>query len=189
MLAVRRERFVREEDANRAYDDIPLPLDADERGGHATISAPHAYVLSFDLAHLSPGDRLLELGAGTGYGAALAAHIVGPDGRVVTVEIDPLLAARAKELLADLPNVAVIEADAMTLTEEWSGTNKVIVTFAIPRIPEAWLERVPEGGVLVAPVGPPETAQRLVRVRRADGALEHSAHGAVRYVANRGWGG
>jgi protein-L-isoaspartate(D-aspartate) O-methyltransferase len=189
LLEVPRARFVRPEDASRAYEDMPLPLDDEEDrgdGARATISAPHAYALSFALAELGPGDRLLELGAGTGYGAALAAHIVGTEGRVVTVEIDPKLAARAKELLRDAPNVLVVEGDAMTSSAGWDEANKVIVTFALPRIPDAWLERLPEAGVLVAPIGPREAAQRLVKVRRVGGELEQTAHSAVRYVANRG---
>jgi len=117
---------------------------------------------------------------------ALAASVVGAEGRVVTVEIDPALAARARELLADRANVSVVEGDAMTADGAWEGANKVIVTFALPRIPEAWLERLPEGAVLVAPIGPCEAPQHLVRVRKVEGRIEESKHGAVRYVSNRG---
>jgi protein-L-isoaspartate(D-aspartate) O-methyltransferase len=180
---VPREHFVRPEDAARAYDDIPLPLDAAEE---ATISAPHAYVLSFALAELAPGDRLLELGTGSGYGAALAASVVGPEGRVVTIEIDPDLALRAEELLADRPNVSVVLGDGMTDTGSWEGVNKIIVTFALLQIPDAWRERLAEGALLVVPVGPRDMPQRLVRLRRKGGVLEESTHGAVRYVSNRG---
>jgi protein-L-isoaspartate(D-aspartate) O-methyltransferase len=180
---VPRERFVRPEDTPRAYDDIPLPLDDAEE---ATISAPHAYVLSFDVAGLRPGDRLLELGTGSGYGAALAASVVGPEGRVVTIEIDPVLAGRAKSLLAARPNVTVLEGDAMTTEAAWEGVNKIIATFALSRIPDAWRERLPEGAVLVAPVGPRNAPQRLVRAQKRGGLVEESTHGAVRYVANRG---
>ena len=182
LVAVPRERFVRPEDAWRATDDMPLPLDD---SGHSTISAPHAYVLSFELADLSAGDVLLELGSGTGYGAALAAHVVGPSGRVVTVEIDAALAARARALLADLPNVTALHGDAASPAVGKEGATKIIVTFAVAEIPEAWLDALPEGGVLVAPVGAPHQVQRLLRVTRKGGALVTTEHGAVRYVANR----
>ena len=86
LLEVPRERFVQPVDIERSADDIPLPLDA---SGLATISAPHAYLLSYRLLGLAPGDCLVELGTGSGYGAALAAFIVGPEGRVLTFEIDP----------------------------------------------------------------------------------------------------
>ncbi len=182
LVAVPRERFVRPEDSARATYDMPLPLDDT---GHATISAPHAYVLSFALADLSPGDALLELGSGTGYGAALAAYVTGPAGRVVTVEIDDVLAARARELLAGIPNVTAVHADAAAAAPLFRDATKVIATFAVAAIPDAWLTALPEGGVLVVPVGAPHEVQRLLRVTRRDGALLTTEHGAVRYVANR----
>jgi protein-L-isoaspartate(D-aspartate) O-methyltransferase len=94
------------------------------------------------------------------------------------VEIDEALAARARELLADRSNVSVIEGDAMSAHGPWASANKVIATFALARIPDAWLERLADGGVLVAPVGPREAAQRLVRVRKRGELLEESTHGA-----------
>src|SRR5262249_35621812 len=144
-----RERFVRPGQEGRAAEDVPLPLDD---AGLSTISAPHAYGLSFDLAQLRAGDRVLELGCGTGYGAALAAHVVGPTGHVTTIEIDPTLAARAKELLAGTPNVTALCGDATTDASAPPSANKVICTFAVESVPRAWLDRLPEGGVLVAPV-------------------------------------
>ena len=106
---VPRDRFVRIDDLEHAEVDAPLPLDD---SGHATISAPHAYLLSYRLLDLRAGDRLLELGSGSGYGAALGAQIVGPSGRVVTIEIDAALAARARDLLSPLPNVRALHGDA-----------------------------------------------------------------------------
>jgi protein-L-isoaspartate(D-aspartate) O-methyltransferase len=182
LLEVPRERFVRDEEIENSADDTPLPLD-DE--GLATISAPHAYLLSFRLLELRPGDSLVELGTGSGYGAALAAFIVGPSGRVVTFEIDPRLARWAQRTLVDQPRVTVHEADAMTSTPRWGGAKKIVVTFAIEAIPEEWRAAVPEGGRLVAPVGPRERDQKLVLLRREGGELLESEHGAVRYVKNR----
>jgi protein-L-isoaspartate(D-aspartate) O-methyltransferase len=175
-----RERFVREADIARSSDDVPLPLD-DE--GLATVSAPHAYLLSFRLLDLAPGDRLVELGSGSGYGAALASFIVGPRGHVTTIEIDATLAARAKKLLADLPNVVAVHGDAVVSTALWRHAPKVVCTFAVAEIPHAWLHALPEGGALVAPVG--TDAQELVRARREGDALHVTEHGGVRYVGNR----
>jgi protein-L-isoaspartate(D-aspartate) O-methyltransferase len=182
LLEVPRDRFVRPEDLAKSWEDVPLPLD---ETGHATISAPHAYLLSFRLLELAPGDRLVELGSGTGYGAALGAFIVGPRGSVRTFEIDPSLAARARELLGDLPNVTVEHADAVRSAPLWAGANKIVCTFAIERLPDAWLAAIPEAGVLAAPVGARDRDQRLVRVERRYGDLVMSEHGLVRYVANR----
>jgi protein-L-isoaspartate(D-aspartate) O-methyltransferase len=182
LLEVPRERFVRPEDLVRSAEDTPLPLDDQ---GLATISAPHAYLLSFRLLELAPGDSLLELGTGSGYGAALAAFVVGREGRVVTLEIDPTLADWARLTLADLPNVAVHCADAVSSVGHWRGANKVSVTFAVDALPGEWLHALPEGGSLVAPVGSRDRDQRLVLVRREGGRLIESEHGAVRYVKNR----
>jgi protein-L-isoaspartate(D-aspartate) O-methyltransferase len=180
LLEVPRERFVRPEDLALSADDTPLPLDAT---GLATISAPHAYLLSYRLLRLAPGDALVELGTGSGYGAALAAFIVGPEGRVVTVEIDPVLARWARDTLAREPNVQVRDGDAVSSAPSWGDARKIVATFAIEALPAAWLEAIPEGGRLVAPVG--RADQRLTLVERRRGVLVETDHGAVRYVKNR----
>ncbi|WP_129351814.1 protein-L-isoaspartate O-methyltransferase family protein [Sorangium cellulosum] len=100
ILLTPRERFVLPEDIAAAADDTPLPLD---RAGQATVSAPHAYLLTYSLLGLAPGDCLLELGTGTGYGAALARRIVGPAGHVTSIEIDGVLYERAARLLGARP--------------------------------------------------------------------------------------
>jgi protein-L-isoaspartate(D-aspartate) O-methyltransferase len=182
LLEVPRDRFVRPEDLAMSWEDTPLPLDD---SGQATISAPHAYLLSFRLLELAPGDRLVELGSGSGYGAALAAYIVGPSGSVSTIEIDRGLAERARELLGGIANVRVSQGDAIASTPLWAGANKIVCTFAVERIPDAWLSAIPEGGVLVAPVGTRDRDQKLVRIERRHGDLFESEHGAVRYVPNR----
>jgi protein-L-isoaspartate(D-aspartate) O-methyltransferase len=182
VLEVPRERFVRAEDVERSAEDVPLPLD-DE--GFATISAPHAYLLSYRLLELAPGDALIELGTGSGYGSALAAFIVAPEGRVVTFEIDGTLAHWAARMLADEPRVFGHCADAVVSAGRWGGAGKVVVTFAVESVPEAWTAALPDGGRLVAPVGTRDKDQRLVLVRRNGAALTTTDHGAVRYVKNR----
>jgi protein-L-isoaspartate(D-aspartate) O-methyltransferase len=180
LVEVPRERFVRPEDVPRSAEDLPLPLDVE---GHATISAPHAYLLSFRLLALGSGDTLLEYGAGSGYGAALAAHIVGPGGRVITMEIDPVLAAWASRTLADRPNVEVRAGDATAPASVLPAVAKVVVTFAVAALPAAWLDALPEGGALVAPVGGRE--QKLVLATRRHGTVARTNHASVRYVKNR----
>ncbi len=182
LVEVPRERFVRADDTARSADDTPLPLDDD---GLATISAPHAYLLSFRLLELAHGDRLVELGSGSGYGAALAAYIVGAHGSVITVEIDARLAEWTALTLAHHANVAVLHCDAVAANAALEDAQKIVVTFAVSAIPEMWLDAIPEGGCLVAPVGAKDRDQRLVRVRRTDDALVRTEHGAVRYVPNR----
>jgi protein-L-isoaspartate(D-aspartate) O-methyltransferase len=183
IAVIDRARFVRPGDEPRSIEDAPLPLD-DE--GHATVSAPHAYLLSFRLLGLRRGDRLVELGTGTGYGAALAAHIVGDEGHVLTIEIEKGLAGAARMLLEETRNVEVCEADAVTCASLFSGAKRVVCTFAIDVIPDTWIAALGPGGVLVAPVGPPQRDQRLLRVERTDRGARVTDHGGVRYVRNRG---
>jgi protein-L-isoaspartate(D-aspartate) O-methyltransferase len=190
---VPRERFVREGDEERSSEDVPLPLDDD---GLATVSAPHAYCLSYRLLALRPGDTLIELGTGTGYGAALASFIVGPSGRVLTIEIDVALYGRARTLLAPLSNVTLVHRDAIESAPLWSdagagaaGGTRAVCTFALERLPQPWLAALPDGGVLVAPVASGRAGGRdqiLVRVTRQDGTLRITNHDPVRYVRNRG---
>lgn len=182
LLEVPREQFVRPGDRERSTEDVPLPIDAE---GLASISAPHAYLLSYRLLALERGDALIELGTGSGYGAALASFIVGRGGRVVTFEIDPELSARASQCLSDQPNVRVLERDAMVSAPAWEGAKKVSVTFAVASLPSVWLDALPEGGKLVAPVGPQGADQRLILVTKRAGATVQADHGAVRYVSNR----
>jgi protein-L-isoaspartate(D-aspartate) O-methyltransferase len=182
LLDVPRERFVRAHDIERSADDTPLALDDD---GLATISAPHAYLLTYRLLELSPGDRLVELGSGSGYGAALAAYIVGERGHVLTFEIDPDLTAWAGRTLAETLNVEVLEGDAVSSGPRWGRATKIAVTFAVDALAPGWLEALPEGGKLVAPVGGHDRDQRLVLATRRRGRVVETQHGAVRYVKNR----
>jgi protein-L-isoaspartate(D-aspartate) O-methyltransferase len=193
VLLTPRERFVLPEDIASSADDTPLPLD---RAGRATVSAPHAYLLTYDLLELGEGDHLLELGTGTGYGAALARRIVGPRGHVTSIEIDAVLHERAKRLLGGAENehlaaVTLLHGDGRKLAEQVlveadrSARQKIAITYALRASP-AELERLlPEGGRLVAPVGVAEEAQELVRVDRRGGEIRREAHGAVRYVTER----
>jgi protein-L-isoaspartate(D-aspartate) O-methyltransferase len=182
LLDVPRERFVRPNDIAESTIDTPLLLDEE---GLATISAPHAYLLSFRVLELKPGDRIAELGTGSGYGAALASHVVAPQGSVFSIEIDRDLASRAARLLRDYENVTVVAGDAADLVSDWRGYSRITVTFAVDELPVSWLDAIPEGGRMVAPVGR-ENAQRLLRIDRQGGELSWSDHGAVRYVRNRG---
>jgi len=181
LLDVPRERFVRSTDIAESTIDTPLLLD-DE--GLATISAPHAYLLSFRVLELKAGDRVAELGTGSGYGAALAGYIVGPQGAVLSMEIDASLAARGARLLRNYANVKVLAGDAGELVDHWRGFSQITVTFAVDELPVSWLEAIPEGGRMVAPVGR-DNAQRLLRIDRKNGELSWTDHGAVRYVRNR----
>jgi protein-L-isoaspartate(D-aspartate) O-methyltransferase len=184
LLAVDRSAFVRDQDVGSAWVDEPLPLDTPHGRGVATVSAPHMYVLGFDALGLTRGDRLLELGSGSGYGAALAAYVVGPEGHITTVETDPHLARIALRTTARIPNVRVLHDDGLRRAELLTTHRKCWLTFSVGEIPQSFIDGVSEGGVVVAPVGPPHD-QRLIRATRRGGRVDLEDLGAVRFVAAR----
>lgn len=179
---VPRERFVAPEHITRSARDEALPLDAFASDDEAaTLSAMHAYADAFRALDLKAGDSVVELGSGTGYGATLAAALVGPEGRVRTVEVDPKLAAAAAARVPD--EVEVVAGDAHDL-DTWAGAHKVYVTFAVEEVPPAWLASLAPGGRLVAPVGSSEQQWLVHHQRGPDGLAIEVLH-PVRYVGDR----
>lgn len=153
--AIPRERFVPVDQIGAACRDEAVALDS---SGGATLSAMHAYARAFDLLGVKPGNTVVDVGGGTGYGAAILSELVGPTGRVVSVEIDPRLSARAAALTPD--NVRCVAADAMD-PASWGvdDPDAIVVGFALEAIPSSWPD-VP----IVAPLEH-EGAQHLVRSR------------------------
>ena len=181
LLAVGRERFVAAEYIDESARDMPLPLRQDEA---ATLSAMHAYVAAFEALQLGPGDHYAELGGGTGYGAALASELVGAQGTVVSLEIDAELVARGAPQLAAYTQATLRTADAHD-TDKWRGTAKVYVAFALPRLPQSWLDAMPADGLLVAPVGPPQAQVFTLYHKCDDGRVVARQLAPVRYVLDR----
>ena len=130
------------------------------------------------------GDRFLEVGGGTGYGAALAARLVGAEGTVVSVECVPDLARRARDNLRDLRRVRVLDELASLTSYLEQGFNKVLYCFAIRELP-AGMERLPRGGRLVAPVLQEDGAQLLTLVHHHPRGLATRTYGEVLYVPDR----
>lgn len=151
MRSVPRHRFVPRGLERQAYADTPLPI-----GPDSTISAPHMVALQLEWSELGPGQRVLELGCGSGYLLALAAQIVGPSGRVIGVEIEPEMAHRAREVLDGLglaTRVRVERGDAVFGDPAGGVFDRIIVSFALPLpFPQAWRRQLQEGGLIVAPV-------------------------------------
>ncbi len=180
LLSVPRERFVPLEHVADSATDRPLPLSDD---GSSTISALHAYVTAFTALDLGPGDELVDLGGGTGYGAALAAEVVGETGRVLSIEMVAELAELAKKNLKSYPHAQAIQASAHDV-DRWRGATKVWCGFALQKIPDTWLNALADGGVLVAPIGG-AGAQRLTRFVRSGDRFESTPLEPVRYVLDR----
>ncbi len=159
MRAVPRHRFVPAHLIDSAYNDSPLPI-----GQGQTISQPYIVALMTELLELRGGESVLEVGAGSGYQAAVLSQIVG---QVWTVERLPDLARQAGQTLEAVgcANVCVQVGDGSAGWPEKAPFDAIIVTAAAPQIPQPLQEQLADGGRLVAPVGPRWT-QELVRVRR-----------------------
>lgn len=152
---VPRHLFVPEVDPDQAYRDVVVPIE-ELPGGKVESSASQPAIVAQMLEQLSiePGDRVLEVGAATGYNAALIAHLVGEGGHVVTVEIDESLARRARESLAaaGFGQVEVVHADGGLGHPAGAPYDRIIVTAGAPDITPAWREQLALEGRLVLPL-------------------------------------
>ena len=175
--AVPRERFVPAAERPNAYADRPLPI-----GEQQTISQPYIVALMSSLARLRPGQRVLEIGTGSGYQAAILAEI-GVE--VWSIELLPGLAARAETALraAGYDGIHLRVGDGYRGWPEAAPFDRIVVTAAPPEIPKALLDQLAPGGRLVAPVGSDPWNQRLVVASRsAAGEIEFTDHGGVAFV-------
>lgn len=183
MDAVPRERFVPPHLQEEAYAERALPIGSDQ-----TISQPLVVALMTEALELSPTDRVLEIGTGSGYQAAVLRQLVD---RVVTVERLPELVERAEAILADLgvEGVEVHCADGTMGWPEDGPYDGIVVTAGGPRVPEPLVQQLADGGRLVMPVGP-RGDERLVRVRRHGVNTTREDLGPVTFVplvGREGW--
>ena len=158
-LAVPRESFVPEDMATSAYDDGPLPI-----GEGQTISQPYIVGVTVQALGLGGGERVLEVGTGSGYGAAVLSRIAR---EVHTIErLAPLAEAAKARLASGYPNVTVYEGDGSLGLPELAPYDAIAVAASGPAVPAALLDQLAVGGRLVIPVGTQESNQVLYRVTR-----------------------
>ena len=176
MGTVPRHRFMPEALASRAYGDYPLPI-----GGDQTISQPYIVALMTQWAEVAPGDKVLEVGTGSGYQAAVLAELAE---NVFSVEIRPELARQAAARLKTLgyDRVQVRSGDGYQGWPEAAPFDAILVTAAATRVPPPLTAQLKEGGRLVLPLGPPGGPQTLMRYRKLKGKLVQEASLAVRFV-------
>lgn len=174
MGRVPRERFVRGEDRDRAYDDAPQPI-----GHGATISQPYIVALMTEALNPRPGERILEVGTGSGYQAAILAELAGD---IYTLELVEELSLSARAVLSDLGyrRIHFRVGDGRRGWLEEAPFDAVMVTAAPEEIPAALVEQVGQGGRLVAPVG--RYDQQLVLLRRTPKGLVRRVLTSVRFV-------
>lgn len=176
MGEVPRERFVPDRLRRRAYDDGPLPI-----GEGQTISQPYIVAAMIESAQLGESDRALEIGTGSGYGAAVMSRVAG---EVISVERHGSLAKRAADLLASLgyDNVTVVTDDGSLGHADGAPYDAIVVTAAGPSVPGALVEQLVDGGRLVMPIEHQGGDQRLVQLTRRGDDLVEADLGAVRFV-------
>jgi protein-L-isoaspartate(D-aspartate) O-methyltransferase len=177
MAQVPRERFVPAESRHLAYLDLPLGI-----GEGQTISQPYIVALMTQALELRGDERVLEVGTGSGYQAAVLSLLV-PQGSLVTVERVPVLADRASALLQELgyANVTVELAGPTLGCPGRAPFDAIVVTAAAPRLPESLVDQLAPGGRLVVPVGTLEQ-QELVQARRTGEGVSLRLLGPCRFV-------
>lgn len=182
MRAVPRHRFVPTKLQTDAYQDIPLPI-----GSGQTISQPYIVARMTALLNLTAGDSVLEVGTGSGYQAAVLAHIAR---RVFTIECIPALAQAAAERLRTLgvENVEVLLGDGGAGLPQHAPFPAILISAAAPRVPQPLLNQLADGGRLVAPVGPRHRQQLQCWVKQGSSCKRHNV-APVRFVPLTGkWG-
>jgi protein-L-isoaspartate(D-aspartate) O-methyltransferase len=183
--SVPREEFLADEYRDLAYGDHPIPIEAGQ-----TISQPYIVALMIHAAEIKCGDRVLEVGAGSGYAAAVMSRIAG---EVIAMERQTELVAVAQERMQRLgyDNVRIVEGDG---TRGWPGEapyDAILAAASGSHVPPVWVEQLTNGGRIVMPVGDPGWVQKLVKVTKGPaGKLITEDLGAVRFVpliGEEGW--
>jgi protein-L-isoaspartate(D-aspartate) O-methyltransferase len=176
MEAVPRDRFVEPGYRDGAWRDTALPIACGQ-----TISQPFVVAYMTEQLRLGPRHRVLEIGTGSGYQAAILARLCHD---VVSVERFKTLADRARAKLAELGcgNIEVIVGDGFALPDGLGTFDRILVTAAMPELPQALLDLLDPDGILIAPVGPPHGLQTLTRLRRVGDDVERKSLLEVRFV-------
>jgi len=183
MARVPRHRFVPDSIADRAYDDSPLPI-----GEGQTISQPYMVAWMTELLEIADSDRVLEIGTGSGYQAAILCELAA---EVISIEKYPDLAREAQERLHSLGyrNITIHVGDGTLGWPQEAPYNGIIVTAGAPSVPQPLLEQLADGGKLVIPVGP--SGMQMLNVIRRKGndyqAREEGTCVFVPLVGKFGW--
>ncbi len=176
MEQVDRLPFVRGYFTERAYDDVPLPI-----GCGQTISQPSVVALMTQALNIGPRDKVLEVGTGSGYQAAILSHLAR---RVYTVERHPRLVREARELFDEmgLSNITTLTADGSFGLPEQAPFDRILLTAAAEDPPGPLLAQLKIGGIMVLPVGQSDAVQNLVRVTKTEDGFDYDELIPVRFV-------
>lgn len=176
MEEIDRGPFVRGIFAQRAYDDTPLPIACGQ-----TISQPSVVGLMTQALEVRPRDKVLEVGTGSGYQAAILSRLAR---RVYTVDRHPRLVREAREIFEalNLANITAITADGSHGLPQQAPFDRILVTAAAEDPPGPLLAQLKIGGIMVVPVGQSDTVQTLIRVRRGEDGFDYDELRPVRFV-------
>jgi protein-L-isoaspartate(D-aspartate) O-methyltransferase len=175
--AVPREEFISPDYGHYAYQDSPLPIESGQ-----TISQPYIVALTIDAAGIGPADKVLEIGAGSGYAAAVIGQIAG---KVIAIERHHELVRLADERIRRLgyDNVEIIEGDGTLGAPEEAPFDAIVAAASGSHIPQPLIDQLKPGGRIVMPLGDPHAVQSLIKVtKHEDGTLEREDLGGVRFV-------
>ena len=174
-----------EKQRNKAYNDSPLRI------GHGqTISAPHISLIYAEMLKIREGQKILEIGAGSGYNAAFFAELVSPEnstspGHVYTIERLPELVTFARDNLTSAgygTRVTVIQGDGTLGYPAEAPYDRIIVTAAGPKVPDPLIEQLADGGKLIIPVGRQKMFQELILVEKTREEITRKKKGGVVFV-------
>ncbi len=185
MSKVPRHLFMPEALHERAYDDVALPI-----GEGQTISQPYMVAVMTELLELSGDEKVLEIGTGSGYQAAVLSELAR---EVFSIERVPVLADESRSRLAGLGynNVTVLTGDGSKGLEDNAPFDRIIITAATPELPEIIVKQLKEGGIIVAPVGE-RFSQVVIKGRKKKGVLTEEFHTPcvfVPLIGEYGWKG
>ncbi|MBI1936300.1 protein-L-isoaspartate O-methyltransferase [Candidatus Woesearchaeota archaeon] len=177
-----REIFVPEDKMDEAYGDYPVSI-----GKGQTISQPSTVVIMTEALEIKEGDKILEVGTGSGYHAAIISCLIGNKGKLVSTEIIPELAKLAQKNIKKLKikNIKIIEHDGSEGYENEAPYDKIVITAACPKIPNPLINQLKENGIIVAPVGD-MNEQLMIKGTKKNGKLAEEKMGNFIFVPLKG---
>ena len=176
MENIDRRSYVSDTFADNAYEDTPLPI-----GCGQTISQPSIVAIMTEALDVQPRDKVLEIGTGSGYQAAILSRLAR---RIYTIDRHSILVQAARNVFKeqDIPNITTFTADGSRGLPDQAPFDRIIVTAASEDPPSTLLDQLRLGGIMVLPVGQSDSMQRLVKIKKTENGLEYHELRSVRFV-------
>ena len=176
MEIIDRRSYVSDTFADNAYEDTPLPI-----GCGQTISQPSIVAIMTEALDVQPRDKVLEIGTGSGYQAAILSRLAR---RIYTIDRHSILVQAARNVFKeqDIPNITTFTADGSRGLPDQAPFDRIIVTAASEDPPSTLLDQLRLGGIMVLPVGQSDSMQRLVKIKKTENGLEYHELRSVRFV-------